>query len=42
LIFAAMMLLAYAWFLLTHQARTDAAEDPQLRGLRPASAKIGK
>jgi ethanolamine permease len=42
LIFAAMMLLAYAWFLLTHQARTDAAEDPQLGGLRPASAKIGK
>lgn len=42
LIFAAMMLLAYAWFRITHQSRTDAAEDPQLRGLRPVPAKSSK
>ncbi|CAH0267144.1 hypothetical protein SRABI106_02956 [Rahnella aquatilis] len=42
LIFAAMMLLAYAWFRITHQSRTDGAEDPQLRGLRPVPAKSSK
>lgn len=42
MIFAAMMLLAYAWFRLTHQARADAAEDLQLRGLQPVPAKNGK
>ena len=42
LIFAAMMLLANARFRVTYQAPADAAEDLQLRGLRPVPAKRGK
>ncbi|WP_244220228.1 hypothetical protein [Rahnella variigena] len=42
LIFAAMMLLANVRFRVTHQARADAAEDLQLRGLRPVRGKSGK
>lgn len=41
-IFAVMMLLAYAWFRLTHQARSDAAHDPQLAGLQTAPLKSAK
>ena len=41
LIFAAMMLLANARFRVTYQAPADAAEDLQLRGLRPVPAIKG-